>query len=128
MISKETRGTSFAKQVILILMATVLLYLVANFGRQVAVSYQQGRELEQIQAKVSLAKEQNQVLLDYLAYAQSDSAAEAWAREQGWAKSGEVPVVVIAPSTVEIPTLESPAQESPASSRQAWWELFFGTR
>jgi len=128
MISKETRGTSFAKQVILILMATVLLYLVVNFGRQVAVSYQQGRELEQIQAKVSLAKEQNQVLLDYLAYAQSDSAAEAWAREQGWAKSGEVPVVVIAPSTAEIPTLESPAQESPASSRQAWWELFFGTR
>jgi hypothetical protein len=128
MISKETRVTSFAKQVILILMATVLLYLVVNFGRQVAVSYQQGRELEQIQAKVSLAKEQNQVLLDYLAYAQSDSAAEAWAREQGWAKSGEVPVVVIAPSTVEIPTLESPAQESPASSRQAWWELFFGTR
>ena len=128
MIGKESRRTPFISQLLLILMGTILLYLVVNFGRQVAVSYQQGRELEQIQAKVSLAKEQNQVLLDYLAYAQSDSAAEAWAREQGWAKSGEVPVVVIAPSTAEIPTLESPAQESPASSRQAWWELFFGTR
>ena len=128
MIGRETRGTSFVKQLLLILMGTVLLYLVVNFGRQVAVSYQQGQELEQIQAKVSLAKEQNQVLHDYLAYAQSDSAAEAWARKQGWAKSGEVPVIVVAPSIMETPALESPPQESPASSRQAWWELFFGTR
>ena len=128
MIGRETRGTSFVKQLLLILMGTVLLYLVVNFGRQVAVSYQQGQELEQIQAKVSLAKEQNQVLHDYLDYAQSDSAAEAWAREQGWAKSGEVPVIIVAPSAAESPAIELPAQESPTSNRQAWWELFFGTR
>ena len=128
MISKETRGTSFAKQVILILMATVLLYLVANFGRQVAVSYQQGQELAQIQEKVRLAEEQNQQLHDYQGYVNSASAVEAWAREQGWAKAGEVPVVVVSPPAAKALAIESPSQESPASYRQAWWELFFGTR
>ena len=111
----------------LILMATVLLYLVANFGRQVAVSYQQRQELAQIQEKVRLAEEQNQQLHDYLNYANSDQAAEAWAREQGWAKAGEVPVIVVAPSAAEAPKIETLPQESPASYRQAWWELFFGT-
>jgi cell division protein FtsB len=128
MIGKETHRTPFISQLLLILMGTILLYLVVNFGRQVAVSYQQGQELAQIQEKVKLAKEQNQQLYDYLDYANSDSAAEAWAREQGWAKAGEVPVIVVAPSAAEAPTIESPPQESPASYRQAWWELFFGTR
>jgi len=55
-----------------------LLYLVANFGRQVAVSYQQGQELAQIQEKVRLAEEQNQQLHDYQGYVNSASAVEAW--------------------------------------------------
>jgi hypothetical protein len=128
MIVKETRRTPFVRQLLLIMMGTILLYLVVNFGRQVAVSYQRGHELDQIQEKVSLAEERNQELLNYLEYAKSDSAAEAWARKQGWAKAGEVPVIVVAPSTIETPVLESSPQESPASYRQAWWELFFGTR
>jgi hypothetical protein len=128
MIGKETRRTPFVRQLLLIMMGTILLYLVVNFGRQVAVSYQRGHELDQIQEKVSLAEERNQELHNYLEYAKSDSAAEAWARKQGWAKAGEVPVIVVAPSTIETPVLESSPQESPASYRQAWWELFFGTR
>ncbi len=128
MISKETRRKPLISQLVLILMGIVLLYLVVSFGRQVAVSHQRSQELAQIQEKVSLAKEQNQELHSYLDYAQSDSAAEAWARQQGWAKDGEVPVIVVDPSTAETPAIESLQQESPASYRQAWWELFFGTR
>ena len=128
MIGKETRRTPLASQFFLILMGIVLLYLVVSFGRQVAVSYQRGQELAQIREKVNLAKEQNQELHSNLDYALSDPAAEAWAREQGWAKTDEVPVIVVAPSTAKTPSSESPAQESPDSYRQAWWELFFGTR
>jgi cell division protein FtsB len=128
MIGKESHRIPFISQLLLILMGTILLYLVANFGRQVAVSYQQGQELDQIREKVKLAKAQNQALRNYLDYANSSSAVEAWAREQGWAKAGEVPVIVIAPAAAEAPVSESPPQESPASYRQAWWELFFGTR
>ena len=128
MIGKETHRTPFISQLLLVLMGTILLYLVVNFGRQVAVSYQQRQELAQIQEKVRLAEEQNQQLHDYLNYANSDQAAEAWAREQGWAKAGEVPVIVVSPPAAEAPAIESLPQESPSSYRQAWWELFFGTR
>ncbi|MBN1135898.1 MAG: septum formation initiator family protein [Anaerolineae bacterium] len=128
MIGKEVRRTPLVSQLVLILMGTVLLYLVVNFGRQVATSYQRGQELQQIQEKVRLAEERNQDLHVHLGYAQSDQAAEAWAREQGWAKTGEVPVIVVAPSAKESPELEPSQQELPASYRQAWWELFFGTR
>jgi len=128
MINKETRRTLLVSQLLLILMGIILVYLVVSFGRQVAVSFQRGQELDQIREKVSLAEAQNQELHDYLDYAKSDPAAEAWAREQGWAKPGEVPVIIIAPSAVEAPATESPPQESPVSYRQSWWELFFGTR
>jgi len=128
MVDKQTRKTLLLGQLLLILMGIILLYLIVSFGRQVAVSFQRGQELDQIQEKVSLAEEQNQELHDYSGYANSDPAAEAWAREQGWAKPGEVPVIIVAPSAVEAPATESQPQESPASYRQAWWELFFGTR
>jgi len=128
MIGKQARRTPFVSQVILILMGTILLYLVVSFARQVAVSHQQRQELAQIQAKVELAQQQNQQLRDYQGYINSPQAAEAWAREQGWARAGEVPVIVVAPSPAEALPVESPQQQSPASYRQAWWELFFGTR
>lgn len=128
MIDKETRRRPFFSQLLLILMGIVLLYLVVSFGRQVAVSHQRSQELAQIQEKVKLAEQQNQELHNYLDYAQSAPAAEAWARQQGWAKAGEVPVIVVDPLTVETPTIEPLQQVSPASYRQAWWELFFGTR
>jgi len=128
MIGKEVRRTPFISQLLLILMGTVLLYLVVNFGRQVAISYQRGQELQQIQERVALAEERNQELRNHLEYVKSDSATEAWARDQGWAKAGEVPVIIVAPSTAESPAIELPPQELPASYRKAWWELFFGTR
>jgi hypothetical protein len=128
MTGREVRRTPFSSQLLLILMGTVLLYLVVNFGRQVAISYQRGQELQQIQERVGLAEERNQELREYQAYANSDAAAEAWARDQGWAKAGEVPVIIVAPPASASPATELPSQESPASYRQAWWELFFGAR
>jgi cell division protein FtsB len=128
MIGKEIHRTPFLSHLLLILMGTILLYLVVNFGRQVATSYQRGQELQQIRERVKVAEERNQELRDYFEYVKSDAYTEAWARDIGWAKAGEVPVIVIGPSAVESPVLELLPQELPASYRQAWWDLFFGTR
>jgi len=130
MIGKESRKASFVNQILLILIGTLLLYLVVNFGRQVAVSYQRHQELGQVQSQASVAQSRTQELQEYLDYALSDGAAEAWARQQGWAKPGEVPVLIVAPSAAESSTTQNePARaESPASYQQSWWELFFGTR
>jgi type II secretory pathway pseudopilin PulG len=130
MIGKESRRASFVNQILLILIGTLLLYLVVNFGRQVAVSYQRHQELGQVQSQISAAQSRTQELQEYLDYALSDGAAEAWARQQGWAKPGEVPVLIVASSTGgSSATQTQPAQaDSPASYQQSWWELFFGTR
>jgi hypothetical protein len=130
MIGRESRRASFVNQILLILIGTLLLYLVVNFGRQVAVSYQRHQELGQVQSQVGVAQSRTQELQEYLDYALSDGAAEAWARQQGWAKLGEVPVLIVSPSTAQpATTQDQPIQpESPASYQQSWWELFFGTR
>jgi hypothetical protein len=58
----------------------------------------------------------------------SDDAAEAWARENGWARPDEVLVVVLAPEgETEANSETSPAEDAgPATSRDSWWDLFFG--
>jgi hypothetical protein len=129
MIGKESRRASFVNQILLILIGTLLLYLVVNFGRQVAVSYQRHQELGLVQSQVSVAQSRTQELQEYLDYALSDGAAEAWARQQGWAKPGEVPVLIVSPSTAQpAVTQDQPIQpESSASYQESWWELFFGT-
>lgn len=129
MIARRTRSTLSLSRFLLIVMGIVLLYLVASFVRQVAISHQAARELEQIEARQTAAAQENERLNAYLVYARSNPAVEKWARDQGWAKAGEVPVVVVAPRSQATPAPAGPAPAaSPASYRQAWWELFFGTR
>jgi hypothetical protein len=63
-----------------------------------------------------------------LTYVQSPEAAEEWARQNGWAKEGEVSVVVVAPAVQSSPAggQGSAPEAEPGSNRQAWWDLFFG--
>jgi cell division protein FtsB len=129
MPANETRSTYIVSRFLLILIAALLLYLVANFARQAAVSYQRQKELEQMQAAVAAAQAENEQLKAYADYAKSDPAAEEWARSQGWAKAGEIPVIVVAPQGSAAPApAESAPADQPASHRHEWWSLFFGTR
>ncbi len=129
MIAREPHRTLSLSQLFLILMGTLLLYLIVNFGRQVAVSYERREELRRVEDQVAAARAETEHLRQYLDYANSDASAEAWARAQGWARPGEVPVIIVAPeSTLPAVPEDAPAPGSPASHRQAWWELFFGAR
>jgi len=129
MTANETRPILSFSRILLILTVALLLYLVASFARQAAVSYQRQKEKEQVQANIAAAQAENQQLKAYLDYTASDAAAEEWARAQGWAKSGEVPVIVVAPQAQAAPApSQSTPADQPASHRQEWWALFFGTR
>lgn len=130
MIEGRVRRTSLLSQLLLLLMGILLLYLVVDFGRQVIASYQRQEELQQVERDIAAAQEETQRLEARLNYARSAQAAEAWAREQGWARQGEVPVVIIAPPASLVPEAAQEGQENPASlsPREAWWELFFGER
>jgi len=118
-----------SNQIVLILMGILVLYLAADFGRQVIVSQQQSDDLSQVQAQIAASEEHQAVLQAQLEYSQSDAAAEAWAREVGWVKAGEVPVVIVAPGAV-VPGAETQPNATPSGSGtmlKEWWNLFFGS-
>jgi hypothetical protein len=130
MAERVVRGIPSIGQILLILMGIILLYSLADFGRQIGVLQQQRRELQRLDDRVSTAQQRQTELGEALVYVQSDAAAEEWARTNGLAKEGEVPVVVVAPDEeVAQPQRISPTQSlTPDAYRETWWDLFFGNR
>jgi cell division protein FtsB len=129
MTNKIARKTLPISQVLLILAGLLVLYMLLGFGRLIRVYQQQRQDLQQTEQKLLLAQQEQAQLEKMLRYAQSDAAAEEWARNNGLAKSGEVPVVVIAPSAgPSVPTNRNLEGANPGSPRDVWWDLFFGTR
>jgi cell division protein FtsB len=128
MIEGRIHRTQPINQILLLLMVIVLLYLVADFGRQVVVSRQRQEELKQIECDIESAQEDTRRLEARLDYVQSPQAAEAWAREQGWVKPDEVSVVLIAPPASSSTDMDKGVEEElgPLSHREEWWALFFG--
>jgi cell division protein FtsL len=116
--------------ILLVLMAVLILYLVVDFARQVGVSYQRREELKQIEQSIDNAQARMEDLQGQLAYATSPAAAEQWARRDGLTRPNEVLVVFVGPAASSAPVGEKKTQDSTRfnSVRDAWWDLFFGTR
>lgn len=127
MFNRKIRQNIWISRILLILSGFLAVYMLVGFGRLFRVYQHQRRELEQIEQKIQAAREEQTQLQSLLEYAQSDAAAEEWARQNGMAKSGEIPVVIIAPS-VDLEPQQSQRMPGgvPASPREMWWELFFG--
>lgn len=113
-----------------LLIIAVLLYLVATFVMQIGVSLELRDEVRQLDQKISVAERANAELESRLNYVSSDDAAEEWARQNGWARSDEVLVVVLAPEAEDALQEGLPQGDGvrPASNRDSWWDLFFGER
>lgn len=113
-----------------LLIATVLLilYMGSSFVHQINTYLQRRDELDQMKQRLEAAQEEELLLQEELEYVQSDEAAEAWARQNGWAKSDEVSVVVVAPpaSLSDQPGNDLEAVAPPPSEPELWWDLFFG--
>ncbi len=113
-----------------LLLATVLLilYMGSSFVHQIGTYLQRRDELAQMEQRLEAARQEEILLQEELEYVQSAEAAEAWARQNGWAKSDEVSVVVVAPpaSLSERESNELEAVETPRSEPELWWDLFFG--
>jgi cell division protein FtsB len=124
------RPTAFPERLILsILMGIALLYLGWGFVRQAGVSHQRREELRRLEQEIEAAQQEAASLQEQLGSAQSPEAAEAWARENGWAKEDEVSIVVVAPTARSLPggAQALPEDNTPGPKREAWWNLFFGT-
>ncbi len=113
-----------------VLVGFVILYLGVSFVRQASASYQRREELRRIEREIEAAQQKNAWLEERLEYVHTAAAAEEWARENGWAKEDEVSVVVVAPSAQSSPDTSQDAKQiaGPISTREAWWDWFFGQR
>jgi hypothetical protein len=130
MSDRKLRVAFPSGQIVLILMGVLVLYLAVDFGRQVILSHQRHDELRAIQSQISASAEHQADLQKRLEYGQSDAAAEAWARSQGWVKANEVPVVLVAPAGTGSSETQGNGSGGSASDSvpDKWWDLFFGNR
>jgi hypothetical protein len=124
---REREAVPFVR-VPLILMGVLAFYLLFSFVRQVSISRVRRADLRALEQQLVAAEEEQQELENLLDYAESNAAAEEWARENGWAKPGEAVVVVVAPPADGVPEGQNQPQPSaiPDSPVEAWWALFFG--
>jgi hypothetical protein len=111
-------------------MAAVLLYLAISFIMQTGVSLDLEDKVQRLDQNITAAERANAELEKRLEYVSSDDAAEEWARQNGWARSDEVLVVVLAPEAGDSPgdRLQQDQEVRPVSNRDTWWNLFFGER
>jgi cell division protein FtsB len=127
---RKALGLFSLSNLLLIATGLVILYMGSSFVQQIGTHRQRREELDQLEQRVETARQEGILLQQELEYVQSAEAAEAWARENGWARSDEVPVVVVAPTAdpykQEGSTLEG--DDSPRSGPEIWWDLFFGER
>jgi cell division protein FtsB len=116
----------------LLLIATgaLIIYMGSSFVHQIGTHLQRQDELDQLEQRLEMARQEETQLQGELEYVQSPEAAEAWARENGWAKSDEVSVVVVAPPA-DLAQQEGDSLQGgdgPRSGPEVWWDLFFGER
>ena len=128
MTERKARRAWSLRHLLLLLMGAMILYLGAGFAQKVGVSLERRDDLRLLEAQIARAEQQEAVLASELEYMRSAAAAEAWARENGWAREDEVAVVLVAPpSSAPLSNGEGMrASLEPSSIRQRWWDLFFG--
>jgi cell division protein FtsB len=129
MTNRSAHKTLPFGQILIIMAVIAAIYLLVDFGQQVQVSNARREELETLRQQIAVAEEAQANLEKQLEYVRSEEAVEAWARENGLATPGEVPVVVVAPPGDASPQSEESSERAlgPSSFRETWWDLFFGS-
>jgi cell division protein FtsB len=118
-------------QFVAIVVITVCLFLVIDFGRRTASNYQIRAEETRLENDLAASQDRHTALQVRLTYVQSDAYVEEIARTQlKWAREGETVVVVMpTPQAHQAQADGQPAAINgvvPESPWQAWWLLFFG--
>lgn len=127
---QEARRVLPFSQLLLILMGIVVLYLAADFVRQVAVSHQRKEELAQLDQAIAAANQETERLRSEFDRSESPEAIEEAVRPQGLTRQDEVLVILVGAPGESIPEEEQePRSETEFDSpREAWLDLFFGIR
>ncbi|MBN1581536.1 MAG: septum formation initiator family protein [Anaerolineae bacterium] len=122
-------GTQFIGIVVM----TIAILLVVDFGRRATTGYYVAQAEEQLKGEIAIELTRQAQLKERLDYVQSDEYVEEWAREKAhMIRPGDQPLIlvaseapiVLANATERTPPTGTPPPE-PAWHR--WWRLFFDT-
>jgi cell division protein FtsB len=117
-------------QFIAIIVLSISIFLIIDFGRRAATGYRVRREEEKLYAQLEAARQTQQDLLAKRDYVETDIYIEEVARnELKWSRADETIVVIMATpqaSTSSSAPIKTPLPNQPAETPlQAWLALFF---
>ena len=117
-------------QIITIVVATMAISMIVDFGRKAAANYRIRREEMRLEQEIVAERAQHEALLASREDVQTDEYVEQVAREElKWVRPGEVVVVPVPLHREALPTQEAspiPVKPLPGESHwQEWWDLFF---
>ena len=125
-------------QFLVIILITVALAVVLDFGHRVTVNAELQKEARQLEREVATLEAEHRALEKQREQVQTDAYVAEWARSEGvMALEGEM---AIAPVPVERSLPDAPAPtpsmeseevskeaETPSSHWTEWWDFFFGS-
>lgn len=125
-------------QFLVIILITIALAVVLDFGHRAAVSAELEREARRLERQVVTLEAEHRALETEQEWVQTDGYVEEWARtEGGMVLRGETPVVPLptgqvspaggATSKPSAESIEAPSEGTGETSShwQEWWALFF---
>lgn len=115
------------KRFIVISIAIVLVFLVADFNQRIALLTRLRRQEKELNQRYTQLEATRTALQNELDFAQSEQAVERWAREDAMMiQEGDVPFVLVPPSEqLNVQPTETPAIVEEIKPWQIWRELFF---
>jgi cell division protein FtsB len=136
---KQSTHSVTALQFLVIILITIALAVVLDFGHRLAVNADLKREARQLERQVATLEAEHRALETQQVWVQTEGYVEEWARTEGsMVLEGEIPVVPVpmgqpppaksrtpSPSPEPIETPSDAAGETPGHW-QEWWALFFG--
>ena len=128
MTKKRQKGFISWGRIMAIVVVTIALFLMVDFGRRAWDNYRLSREVKALEEEVTAFRAENKALKERLEYVGTDAYIEEAAREKlHWVQPGDTAIVVIPQKVEEAPSLTPPPAESIEKPNwQRWWDLFFG--
>ena len=127
--AKRHRTVPFT-QIITIVVATMAISMIVDFGHKATAKYRVRREESRLEQEIAAERAKHEALLALEEYVQTDEYIEHVAREElRWVRSGETVVVPVPLNRKPLATPETPPPPTELLQReshwQEWWTLFF---
>lgn len=135
MTRKRQQGLISWGRIVAVVVATIALFLAADFGRRALDAYRLSRVVSALEEDVAAMRAENEALKERLEYVNTDAYIEEAAREKlKWAKPGDTVVRTLFSEDEEAPvTTPAPSQGSlqgeggmEKPNWQRWLDLLFG--